>query len=271
MSARRTTATATASVAAAVAVVAVAAVVAAALAATAVQVQARSDARAAAGAPNVQSMIVGSSGAILSPARNVTAAPTSLRVGSRNCVVGAATPLAVLAAVRRTGGPGFALRDYGRCNSSPRNSGQLFVYSLAGESNHGQNGWEYKVDGVSGTTGAGDPSGARGDGRALRSGSRVLWFWCQAVGGGCQRTLEVAPSSSTVSPGASLSVTVTGRENEGRAAPVARAIVTLGSDFASTSAGGRASLIAPSTRGRYQASATRPGLVPSFPVTIVVR
>ncbi len=99
----------------------------------------------------------------------------------------------------------------------------------------------------------------------------MLWFWCQASGGGCQRTLEVAPSSATVSPGASLSVTVSGYENEGRGAPITGAIVTLGTDFASTGSGGRASLIAPSTPGRYQLSATRRGLVPSFPQTIVVR
>ena len=216
-------------------------------------------------------MIVGSTGAIVSPARAVTAAASTVRVGARSCAVGAATPLAVLAAVRRVGGPGFALRDYGRCNSSPRNSGQLFVYSIAGESNRGQNGWEYKVNGVSGTTGAGDPSGPLGNGRLLSPGARVLWFWCQAVGGGCQRTLEVSPASGTVSRGASLSVLVSGRENEGQGIPVARAIVTLGTDFASTGVGGRATLIAPSAPGRYLVSARRPGLVPSFPETIVVR
>lgn len=243
-----------------------------ALAATvAASVQARPAARLAAAAPSVQSMIVGSTGAIVSPARTVTAGASAVRVGARSCAVGAATPLAVLTAVSRAGGPGFALRDYGRCNSSPRNSGQLFVYSLAGQSNRGQNGWEYKVNGVSGTTGAGDPSGARGDGRLLSSGARVLWFWCQAVAGGCQRTLEVSPATTIVSRGAPLSVFVSGRDNEGRGVPIARAIVTLGTDFASTGSGGRASLIAPSAPGRYQVSAGRPGLVPSFPETIVVR
>jgi hypothetical protein len=237
----------------------------------AASVQAQPPARLAAGVPSVQSMIVGSTGAIVSPARTVTAGASTVRVGARSCAVGAATPLAVLAAISRAGGPGFALRDYGRCNSSSRNSGQLFVYSLAGQTNRGQNGWEYKVNGVSGTTGAGDPSGARGDGRLLSSGARVLWFWCQAVAGGCQRTLEVSPATSTVSRGAPLSVLVSGRDNEGRGVSVARAIVTLGTDFASTGAGGRASLIAPSTPGRYQVSARRPGLVPSFPETIVVR
>ena len=162
-------------------------------------------------------------------------------------------------------------RDYGRCGSSPRNSGQLFVYALGGERNRGQNGWEYKVNGVAGGAGAGDPSGPNGDGRLLRAGERVLWFWCEASGGGCERTLEAAPSASIVVRGGSLSVTVSGYDNEGRPTPIAGAIVTLGSDFASTGARGRASLIAPAAPGTYTVSAHKQSLVPSFPQTIVVR
>jgi hypothetical protein len=252
-------------------VMAAAAIALAAAAAGSAAVNARPAARAAGGAPAVQSMIVGSGGAILSPARTVSASATNVRVGAKSCAVAAGTPLAVLASVRRSGGPAFSLHDYGRCNSSPRNSGQLFVNSLAGEANRGQNGWEYKVNGVSGTTGAADTSGAQGDGRLLGTGARVLWFWCQSLAGGCQRTLEVAAASSTVSPGASLTVYVSGRENEGRASPVARAIVTLATDFASTGTGGKATLIAPAAPGRYQVFAKGPGLVPSFPETIVVR
>jgi hypothetical protein len=221
--------------------------------------------------PSVQSMIVGSGGTILVQSRTVVASATTVRVAGRSCAVGAGTPLAALAAVRRAGGPGFALRDYGHCGSSTRNSGQLFVYSLGGERNSGQNGWEYKVDHVAGATGAADSSGPLGDGHLLRSGERVLWFWCQAGRGGCERTLEVVPSSSTVSRGGSLGVTVTGFDNEGRGAPSAGSIVTLGSDFASSDAGGRARLIAPSTPGNYTVSAARAGLVPSFPATVVVR
>jgi hypothetical protein len=227
--------------------------------------------RTSAAGPSVRSMIIGNGGSVLSAARTVTAAGTTVHVGRKACAVAAGTPLAVLAAVRRGGGPGFALRDYGRCGSSPVNSGQLFVYSLGGERNRGQSGWEYKVDHVSGSTGAGDPSGSRGDGRRLRTGAHLLWFWCNAAAGGCQRTLDLAPSTLTVSRGSSFGVTVTGYDNEGRGAPVAGAIVTLGSDFASTGSGGRATLIAPPTTGRYTISATRRGLVPSFPETIVVK
>jgi hypothetical protein len=221
--------------------------------------------------PAVTSMIVGARGGVLSRAQTVTAGATSVRVGAKRCAVAPGTPLAVLAAVRRRGGPGFALRDYGRCGSSPLNSGQLFVYSLGGERNSGQNGWVYKVDHVSGTTGAGDSSGPRGDGRRLRSGAHLLWFWCKASGGGCQRTLDVRPAALSVSRGGSINVTVTGYDNEGRGTPAVGAVATLGSDFASTGSHGEATLIAPSTPGRYSLNASRPGLVPSFPETIVVR
>lgn len=221
-------------------------------------------------APNVQSMIVGSAGATLSQPRTVGAGATTVRVGSRSCAVAAGTPLAVLAALRRAGGPPFALHDYGHCGSNPVNSGELFVYSLGGETNRGQNGWEYKVNNVSGSTGAADASGPMGDGRRLRSGQRVLWFWCAALRGGCERTLEVSSSAAGVRHGGSLTVKVTGYDNEGRGAAIAGAIVTLGSDFASTGTGGRATLVAPAAPGRYQLSASRSGLVPSFPETIVV-
>jgi hypothetical protein len=216
-------------------------------------------------------MIVGSGGAILSGSRTVTAAATTVHLGGRSCAVAAATPLAVLEALRRAGGPGFALRDYGRCGSSPVNSGQLFVYSLGGERNRGQSGWEYKVDHASGSTGAADPSGARGDGRRLRSGGRVLWFWCNASGGGCQRTLDIRASAPSVNRGARLAVAITGYDNEGHGTAASGAVATLGYDFASADLHGEATLIAPATPGRYSLTASRPGLVPSFPETIVVR
>jgi hypothetical protein len=230
-----------------------------------------SAARAAASAPAVQSMIVGLGGRVLQAARSVSAAPATLRVGGRSCAVAAATPLAVLIADRRAGGPGFAVRDYGHCGPAPGGSGSLFVYSLGGESNRGQSGWEYKVEGVSGSTGAADPSGPMGDGRRLRAGERVLWFWCEASAGGCQRTLELSPTSATVAPGSSLTVSVYGADNEGRLSYAPGASVSLGSRVVSAGAYGHATVLAPASPGRYALSATRRGLVPAFPATIVVR
>lgn len=252
--------------AAGAAVVASSLLAAAASVSPAVADHASEQARTAGSAATVQAMVVGQGGQVLLGARSVTASASSVRVGSRTCSVAAGTPLSVLAGL----GLSFSVRDYGHCGSSPRNSGELFVDELAGERNSGADGWEYKVGQVAGSTGAASTSGALGNGRMISSGQRVLWFWCQSRGGGCQRTLEVAAPGS-VSRGGRLSVRVTGYENEGHGAPVAGAVVTLGADFATTGSGGTATLIAPSSSGRYQLSARRSGLVPSFPATVQVR
>ena len=224
----------------------------------------------AAAAPTVTSMVVGASGQIVSGPRSVVASATSVPVGRKRCAVAAGTPLAVLADLRHLGGPAFAVRDYGRCGSSPRNSAALFVYTLAGEANIGRDGWEYKVNSRAGSAGAADPSGPLGNGRLIGSGQQVLWFWCHSSGGGCQRSLALSASGSATR-GGHLSVKVTGYDNEGRGTPIAGAIVKLGTDFASTNAAGRAALIAPGRRGSYALTASRRGLVPAFPETIVVR
>ena len=172
--------------------------------------------------PTVQVMVVGQGGVVLAGPRTVTgAAATVTAVARRHC------------AIRRrdaAGGPG---------RPAPPRRARLLVarlrplrlggpqlraavrLSIGGETNRGQNGWEYKVGGLSGTTGAADPSGVRGDGRLLRSGQRVLWFWCEASAGGCQRTLEVSASVDRARSG-TLAVQVTGYDNEGRGAPGGR-------------------------------------------------
>jgi hypothetical protein len=221
-------------------------------------------------APSAQVMVVGAGNVILSQPRGISTAAVTLRVSGRNCTVSAATPLAALADLRRVGGPGFSMRDYGRCGSSPRSSGQLFVYSIDGETSHGQNGWEYKVNSRSGTTGAGDTSGAQGDGRLLGDGSRVLWFWCESFGGGCQRTLEVSVPGS-VSRGGSLPVRVIGYDNEGRGIAMSGARVSIAGSSAVTDSSGRVILRAPSAPGYYGVRASRPGSVPSFPGLVRVR
>ena len=233
--------------------------------------RAQAPARAAAGAPYVTTMVVGAGNRTLAQTRGVSAAAVTVSVGGRGCAVAAGTPLAALEALRRAGGPGYGLRDYGRCGASQANSGQLFVYSLGGQTNRGQSGWEYKVDNVSGSTGAADTSGPSGDGRLLRSGDQVLWFWCEARGGGCQRTLVLSPTGATVTRGGSVTLAVYGADNEGRLAYEPGATVTLGGHRVTAGAYGHATLSAPAAPGRYAVTAMRPGAVPSFPGTIVVR
>jgi hypothetical protein len=223
--------------------------------------------------PVVQSMIVGRGGSVLFAPRALSVSAAVMHVGRRRCNVAAATPLAVLSAARTAGGPSFSLHDYGHCGASPANAAQLFVNRVGPDRNGGQSGWEYKVGHVAGTTGAADTSGAAGNGRLLGYGERVLWFWCNSTAGGCQRTLDFAPSVSTIALGAAFTVKVSGYDNSGRGAVIAGATVTLGSGRKRgvTGADGVVRLTAPKARGTYALNASKGGLVPAFPGTIVVR
>jgi len=227
-------------------------------------------AHASASAPLIRTMVIGAGGTVLSQPRAIGAGATTLRVGSRSCAVAAGTPLAGLAALARSGGLSFSLRDYGHCGRSAANSGQLFVFRVGGETNHGQDGWEYKVDSVAGSTGAGDQSGPRGDGRRMRSGGRLLWFWCQATAGGCQRTLELG-APTTVQRRRPFAVYVRGYDNFGHSVPVGGVTVRFGSKLVTTAPGGKAVLVAPAAGGVYPLGAARNGLVPAFPRSIAVR
>jgi hypothetical protein len=165
----------------------------------------------------------------------------------------------------------FVLHDYGHCSSSVGDAASLFVAQIAGDRNSGRDGWVYKIDGRVGTTGAADPSGPFGDGRALRSGQRLLWFWCNSgPGQHCQRSLEVAAPATPVRHGGTVAVRVLAVDDNDKAIVMANATVTLAGAHAMTGAGGAATLAAPATPGRYEIRATAPGLVPSFPAVVRV-
>jgi hypothetical protein len=213
---------------------------------------------AAAAAPVVEQMVVFRDGDAVT--RTVTAKEARVRVGRRLCTVGEGTALAAL--VRsRVGRLGVV--DYGSCSTRARDSGGLFVRSIKGERNRGQDGWVYKVGRRGATAGAGDPSGALGRGR-LKRGQRVTWFYCRLRDGGCQRTLAIA---ARVEPGA-VSVTVRGYDDEGRGVPVEGATVTAGSASAVSGADGSARLALPA--GPHRLVAERDGLVRSFPERVAV-
>jgi hypothetical protein len=223
----------------------------------------------AARAPRVDVMVVGKSRVLLRPTR-VTARAATVRVGGRRCAVAAATPLAVLVAARRAGGPSFALRDFGACSRSPRDSGGLFVRRIGREANRGRDGWTYKVGRRAGSAGAGDIGGPFGTGRRIAAGARVLWFWCRLGARGCQRTLALR-APATAAPGAPLTVTVSGHDDAGRGRAIAGATVALAGASAVTGRDGRATLTAPAATGRHTLSATAPGLVTGFPEQVMVR
>lgn len=209
----------------------------------------------AAAPPRVQTMVVGPRGVIWG-AHTVTAGVARVRVGGRPCRVRAGSALATLAAAQRRGGPGFVVT--GDCTVP-------YVPRIGRFAAAGADGWEYKVGNVAPRITAGAPR------RGIDSGARVLWFWCRLRPGGCQRTLVVRPASARVTGGARLAVTVTGYDDDGRGWPVAGASLRLGAARARTDRHGRALLTAPSGPGLRLLSATRAGLVPSFPERVSVR
>lgn len=200
-------------------------------------------ASAAAASPHVETMVVGRT-AVRAPARTVTAKATRVS----GCRVGAATPLAALRATHLS----LTLTDDGGCSPSA-----LYVSAIAGERARGQAGWVYKVGVRSGTTSAADPSGSFGTGRRLRSGDRVLWFWCVRASS-CQRTLDVAARRT----GPDVVVSVRAYDDQGRGVAVAGATVDAGGARAITGPDGRATVRASRA---VRVVATKGGMVRSFP------
>jgi hypothetical protein len=213
---------------------------------------------AAGAAPKVEQLVVFRDGDAV--ARTVSAKQLGVRVGGRRCAAGEGTALAALA---RSKVGRLGLRDFGSCSSRARDSGGLFVRSIAGERNHGQNGWVYKVGRRAATAGAADPSGPFGRGR-LKPGQRVTWFYCRLREGGCQRTLAFSASAE---PGA-VDVTVRGYDDEGRGVPVEGATVRAGDVTALTAADGSARLALPS--GGHRLVAEKDGLIRSFAERVAV-
>lgn len=222
---------------------------------------------AAAAASTVDVLVAGQT-RTLEPGAEVRLRDRRVRVGGRRCTVGARTPLAALLGT----GLRVSLKDFGSCGRSARDAGGLFVRQVGPDRNRGDSGWFYKVGRRAGTASAGDASGAFGDGRRLRPGQRVTWFWCDASATGeCQRTLEVVPATPAVAPGGALRVTVRGYDNQGRGAPVGGATVRLGEAAATTAADGTATLTAPAGPGRLELTAERAGMVRAFPRDVAVR
>jgi hypothetical protein len=220
---------------------------------------------AAAEAAKVDVMVVGRS-EVLVPAKSVTLKARAVGLRGKRCAIGHATPLSVLAGT----GVRFRLVDYGSCSRRPRDAGSLYVSKIGPDRERGRDGWVYKVGRKVGTAGAADPAGSFGDGRKLRAGGRVLWFWCvKDAKDACQRTLE-ATAAGTVAPGAPLAVTVRGYDEQGRGVPVGGATVTLGGAAAVTGADGVATVTAPAAPGAAALEASKPGLVQSFPRTVRV-
>jgi hypothetical protein len=207
---------------------------------------------AAAAPPKVSQLVVYRDGSAVTKTVSTRAAKVS--VGGRRCTAGDGTALAAL--VRSKPGK-LRLRDFGSCSRRAADGAGLFVESIRGDGNRGQNGWVYKVGRRAAGAGAADPGGPFGRGR-LRSGQRVTWFYCRMRDGGCQRTLELKVRPET----GALVATVRGYDDSGKGIAVAGATVGAGGQSAETDSSGSARLSLPA--GRYRAVASKAGLVRSF-------
>jgi hypothetical protein len=214
----------------------------------------RSQAGQARATPVVQMMVVGRT-RTLSSAASVRPSGRAITIGRKHCPVPAGTPLAGLLAARLP----VHVSDAAGCDPTA-----MFVTQVGSDRNRGIAGWEYKVGAASPSFGAGDP------GQRLRTGARLLWFWCLRATA-CQQTLALGSPSATPGRGAPFTVTVLGYDDNGRGRPILGASVRLGGEVVRSGAGGLATLTAPAAPGRYAISASKPGLVPSFPLEAIVR
>ena len=208
----------------------------------------------AAAAP-VQTMIVGRTRVLL-PARSLSVGAATVSAGGHRCGVPAASGLAVLAAARRAGGPAFNVRQQGGCQG-------LYVFQVGPDRARGRGGWVYKVGHVAPSTGAAERT------PSIVGGADVLWFWCRLGAGSCQRTLEIT-AGRVAKAARAQRVTVRGDDDNGHGRPVPGAVVRLGPASARTGTNGVAVIRAP-RRGSYQLTATRAGMVPAFPLGVIVR
>ena len=202
--------------------------------------------------PKISQLVVFRDGSAQSKTASTRA--TKVSVAGRRCTAGDGTALAAL--VRSKPGK-LKLHDFGSCTRRASDGAGLFVRSIGGDANRGQNGWIYKVGRKAATAGAADTGGPFGRG-LLRAGQRVTWFYCRMRDGGCQRTLEL---KLTTQPG-TLIATVRGYDDQGDGVAVADAAVSAGGASAQTDATGVARLALPA--GRYRAVASKSGLVRSF-------
>jgi hypothetical protein len=220
--------------------------------------------------PTISVQVVGKS-SLIGGARNVVPKAFTLKLGGKRCAVPDATPLAGLEQVRVQSQLAYGVRDFGSCSKRTIDAGQLFVNSIGADANKGRDGWVYKVGRKVGSTGAADMSGPFGTGKRLLAGDRLLWFWCKQGSSGCQRTLEITPSVRSVAPQGKASFTVRGYDDLGRGKVVKGASVTIGGESVTTDAAGRATVVAPPTRGPALVFATAKGMADAFPATVTVK
>lgn len=201
-------------------------------------------ATAVAAAPTVDAMVVHRDGAVTGPKR-IAVGPAR----SGRCRLREGLPIGVLASLR------LSFRARGSCDA-------LYVFQVGAQRAAGRAGWVYKVGRTLPSRAASDP------GVALRSGQRVLWFWCRRAAA-CQRTLAMEVTRS-VRRGERFRVIVRGYDDFGRGRRVRSAAVRYDGRVARTNRRGVAVLRA-LRPGTLRLVGTRRGMIRSFPSVVAVR
>jgi hypothetical protein len=224
---------------------------------------------ATAAPPRVETLVVGKGDRVVRGPRTV-ATPQRRFVArskdsgkARGCTVPAATPLAALLALHV---PKVRVVDYASCSARARDAAGLYVDRIGGDVARGADGWVYKVGRLVYSTGAADVA------KQLKPAQRLLWFYCRTQStGGCQRTLELteAVPPGPFARGAPVELVVRGYDDRGKGGPIGGATVTIAGVTALSRADGTVS-ITPPFAGSFNATATAPGLVRSFPLGVTV-
>lgn len=189
-------------------------------------------------------MVVGQSGWTVGPR---TVGVAALRVNA--CRLRAGLPIGVLRALRQP----FKAR--GGCSA-------LYVSQVRSDRERGAGGWVYKVGRRLPGRSASDPAGR------LRSGQKVLWFWCKQAGA-CSKTLATTARAAN----GRMRVGVTAYDDYGNGTRVGGATVVVRQLGSSTRrfyrTGSDGTVLVPVTRGkRYRVDSRRGGVVRGFPTEV---
>ena len=204
---------------------------------------------AAAASPTIEMMVIGKTRTLLAP-RSVIVRATTVKIGRRRCRVAAGTALAALIDARAKP----RVTNVAGCDPA-----SMFVTKVGPDANRGIAGWQYKIGHTSPSFSAGSTSGR------LRRGQQVLWFWC-ARANACQRTLAISVASDRLT--GIQRVTVTGYDDNGHGVKVGGATVHI--DATTTVTTGRDGTATFSVvPGRHTLYASKPGLIQSFPQTVI--
>jgi hypothetical protein len=207
---------------------------------------------------SVKVMVVGKGGRVLVPARQVTLTAKHASVSGHRCQIGALTPLGALESLAGLRGEHGLRPSLAQFASGCAPNG-IYLKALDRQAGRGYGGWCYKVGDRQPEAGVASPEAPR-----LRTGDRVLFYYCEYTGEEAQDTLDFAPVPARIHTSGELHVKVYSFTTSGKRRAATGAHVRLGADVAITNEAGEATVKVSSRPGVYRLHATLAGSVPAF-------